>query len=431
MRNNFYKKILFIVLCTIIKNSYTSFASTVLVDKIVAKVGNQPILLSEVEYIYIQVLSQKSNSHEMSKQEILNSLIDSKLLVSQAKKEGIVVNEDRLNQELNYRISYLVDRLGSISGVENYFGKSLHNIKHDFKKQIQDQILAEEVRQKIISHVQITPEEVFRFFSDLSDIDIPIHPDEYVVYQLIKKVVPSKEEVDIITKKLLEYRNRAELGEDFSKILLNENHNVLTHCQCETLSWVIGAKNAPEYESQIVSLSPGNISQPIKGYSGIYIVKIISKDITKIDVVHIYISYDIQEKGLQHTRDYLLSIRDDVLSNKITFEEAVSLFADNEVESINGLKCSLEDLPTDVFYTIENNDMQIGDISEPIICAGANNASEIKLIYIKSKTPCRKATLENEYEKISDLCLNSKKSEILKIFLEKIKKNTSVWINQI
>lgn len=435
MRNEFCIKKILTALCITIKISCPSFANTVLVDKIVAKVGNQPILLSEVESIYIQVVQQKNNSNEMSKQEILEKLIESKLLISQAKKEGAIVNEDRLNQELNYRIEYLVDRLGSVSRVEDYFNKSLYNIKIDFKKQIQEQILAEEVRHKVISNVQITPGEVSSFFSSLSSIDIPIYPAEYVVYELIKKVMPSEAEVKSIEKILTDYKSKVEAGEDFEELISSEQYDYATKLQCAPMSWVIGSSNAPEYESEVVALSPGTISQPIIGAKGVYLVKVITKKLTKIDVIQVYALYNSYDTDLQHTKDILMKIRADILNKKITLEEAKSqsYYCGEGVEIIiDDTKSKLEDLPTDVFYTIEDNDMQSGDVSEPIVCSEkTNDYFEVKLIYLKDKVPCRKATLERDYEKISELCLAYKRADLLKAFLEKVKKNTSVWIDKL
>jgi peptidyl-prolyl cis-trans isomerase SurA len=432
MRNRLYIKIAFVLLC-IIKSSYATLANTLLVDKIVAKVGSQPILLSEVESIYMQLISQKDSFSTISKQEVLDRLIEAKLFVSQAKKEGAVVNEDMVSQELNNRIESLVDRLGSVSRVENYFGKSLYSIKNDFRKQIQEQILVEEVRQKVISNVQITPDEVASFFFSLPEFEIPIYTNEYVVYQFVKKVLPSEGKISNLKKVLLDYRSRVELGEDFAALIINKNYDYSSYLHFEELSWIIGSRNAPEYESQVVTLLPGTISQPIIGKKGVYLVKVISIESTKINVMHVFAPYNLHDVDLQYAKDSLLRIKNDFLAKKTSFEKEEFLSSPNiEIKIIKDeTRYRLDDLPTDVFYAIEDNDMQEGDVSETLVCSEPDGTTEVKFIYLKNKISCHKASLENDYEKISDLCLNYKKAEVLQGCLEKVKKSTSVWIDEL
>lgn len=412
------------------------FCNTILVDKIIAKVGNQPITLSELENMYIQFNAQ-NNEHSVSKKEILERIIQSKLLINQAIKDGVTISNERIDHELNGRIDYFLDKLGSVDALEAYFGKTLYTLKIELFKQIKEQIYEEEMSSKIFANIQVTPEEVITFFNSIPKDEKPYISAEYILWQIVKIPNPSIEEKNNLKIILLECKSKAEKGESFSQIIkdLSDKYNPKKF-EYRTLSWNIGDYNSPDYEKNVLTLSQGQISQPIFTKEGVFLIRVISRELNLIDSESIQLLFEDNDQYIKEAKQELIKIKHEIESKKITFEQACDKHSDtlNNVDNsdtlnINGMKFELKDLPIDIIYAIDDKVVTPGTISTPILTKDAQDMTEVKLIYLKEAIPAHQATLEQDYEKINQLCIISKREAEFNKWLQESKISSEVWID--
>lgn len=433
--NNYIKYFFLIISIQIFIPKFV-FCNTILVDKIIAKVGNQPITLSELETMYIQFKAQNSD-YNASKKDILERIIQSKLLINQAIKDGVIISNDRIDHELNGRIDYYIEKLGSADAVEAYFGKSIHNLRIELFKQIKEQIYTEEMSSKIFANIQVTPEEVIAFFNAIPEDEKPYISTEYVLWQIVKIPKPSTEEKNSLKIILLECKLNADKGESFSQIVkdLTEKHNPKKF-EHITLSWNIGEYNAPDYEKNILTLSPGQISQPIFTNEGVFLIRVISRDLNVISSESIQFLFEEKDQYIKEAKQELIKIKHEIESKKITFEQACDKYSDNikdldnsDILNINGMKFELKDLPIDIIYAIDDKEVTPGTISAPLLSKDEQDMTEVKLIYLKEAIPAHQATLQQDYEKINQLCIISKREAEFNKWLQESKISNEVWID--
>ena len=206
------KRILFIsIICLLGANAY----SQGIIDKIVGIVGNEIIMMSDIENQYIQMASQQMNVNENTRCEILEDMMFQKLLYVQAQKDSIEVTPKEVETELDRRLSVFINQIGSEQKLEEYFGKTIKSIKEDLRSTIEEQMMAQKVQQKIIGDTKVTPSEVKRYFESLPADSVPTIEAYYELSEIVIKPEVSKEDKEKVIAELNNIRERIQKGESF------------------------------------------------------------------------------------------------------------------------------------------------------------------------------------------------------------------------
>ena len=411
--------------------SFLSFNSyTQIVDEIIAVVGNEVVLSSDIETQYLQYLSQGYTDSEEVRCQIIEDVLYQKLLVHQAKLDSTDVSEDDVNQELDSRLNSFISQLGSEEALEEYFKKSTSELKIEFYEIIYNQLLTQRMQSSITSSVSITPEEVKLFFQEMKkSSDIPVMPTTLEISQIIKIPEITLDEKSRIRKKLISFRDRIKNGEDFTVLATLYSDDTESAKNGGELGFVGRGALVPEFESAAFSLKRDQISEVIETQFGYHIIQLIERRGETVNVRHILLKPKVSSASLLEAKTQLEKVENLMKSEEITFEEAARFHSDDVSKNNGGLLINpqtgsslftVEELPLNIRYSADR--MNEGDVSSISQFVMDDGKKAYRIIKITRKLKEHSANLIDDFSLINDAALNEKKQqEIAEWVVEKIK----------
>ncbi|MBT5699615.1 MAG: peptidylprolyl isomerase [Flavobacteriales bacterium] len=411
--------------------SFFSFTSyTQIVDEIIAVVGNEVVLSSDIETQYLQYLSQGYTDSEEVRCQIIEDVLYQKLLVHQAKLDSTDVSEDDVNQELDSRLNSFISQLGSEEALEEYFKKSTSELKIEFYEIIYNQLLTQRMQSSITSSVSITPEEVKLFFQEMKkSSDIPVMPTTLEISQIIKIPEITLDEKSRIRKKLISFRDRIKNGEDFTVLATLYSDDTESAKNGGELGFVGRGALVPEFESAAFSLKGDQISEVIETQFGYHIIQLIERRGETVNVRHILLKPKVSSASLLEAKTQLEKVENLMKSEEITFEEAARFHSDDVSKNNGGLLINpqtgsslftVEELPLNIRYSADR--MNEGDVSSISQFVMDDGKKAYRIIKITRKLKEHSANLIDDFSLINDAALNEKKQqEIAEWVVEKIK----------
>lgn len=395
----------------------------VLADKIVGQVGDKIILRSDIQNTINDVKRQsqgQDNAVIPTECQVLESQLIRKALLLQATKDSLIVSEEEIEGDLDTRIRQTIQQYGSKDVLEEIAGKTIYQLKDDFREPLKEQKLADQMQQKIIKDIKITPTEVKAYYSKIPKDSLPFYESEVEVSQIIIHPKANKDVEEYIAKQLYDYKKQAEtLGaKKFEQLAKNysEDPAVKENAGQYTLNrndkfW------DPAFLAGAFRLKEGQISPVIKSKFGLHIIMMITRSGDEAVVRHILRIPPITEDEIKETNEKLDSIRNDIKIAKMSFAEAVSKFSDDEgskfsAGSLSGRDgstfISLDMLDKEMIKPI--SEMKPGDISKPQVYVDDRNRKVVRLIYFKTKKEPHRENLKEDYNKVAQRALEDKKS---------------------
>ena len=343
------------------------FAQTNIVDEIIWVVGNEPILLSDVEETRIssEAYGQPVDNPYCT---IPEQIAVNKLFVHQAELDSVTVSESDVIRAVDNRINESIQAFGSREALEQMYGRSVSQMRENLKKQYREQMMADEVRQKLTTDVKATPAEVREYFKNVPNDSLPFIPTQVEV-QIITSVpeVP-RAEVERIENKLREYARRVNSGEaDFSTLAKFYSEDGSARNGGE-LGYMGRNQLVPEFANVAFTLNdPKKVSKIVRSEYGYHIIQLIDKKGDKINVRHILLKPHIDDSEIEKGVARLDSIANDIRANKFTFDAAALALSDDKdtrnnhglmanVDQQNGTVSSrfeMQDLPADVAKVVD------------------------------------------------------------------------------
>ena len=408
--------------------SITSY--TQVVDEIVAVVGDEVVLASDIETQYLQYLSQGHTDSEEIRCQIIEDVLYQKLLVHQAKLDSTDVSEDDVNQEVDRRLSYFISELGSKESVEEYFKKSISKLKIELYDVIYNQLLTQRMQSDITSSVSITPEEVKMFFNQLKEsADIPVMPTTIEISQIVKIPEISSDEKSRIRKKLISFRDRIKNGEDFMVLATLYSDDTESAKNGGELGFVGRGELVPEFESASFALKGNQISEVIETQFGYHIIQLIERRGETVNVRHILLKPKVSSASLLEAKTQLKKVEDLIKSGEITFEDAARFHSDDVSKNNGGLLINpqsgsslftVEELPLNIRYSADR--MNEGDVSSVSQFVMDDGKKAYRIIKVTRKLKEHSANLIDDFSLINDAALNAKKQQKISEWVtEKIK----------
>ncbi|MAX69078.1 MAG: peptidylprolyl isomerase [Flavobacteriales bacterium] len=408
--------------------SFFSFTSyTQIVDEIIAVVGNEVVLSSDIETQYLQYLSQGYTDSEEVRCQIIEDVLYQKLLVHQAKLDSTDVSEDDVNQELDSRLNSFISQLGSEEALEEYFKKSTSELKLEFYEIIYNQLLTQRMQSSITSSVSITPEEVKLFFQEMKkSSDIPVMPTTLEISQIIKIPEITLDEKSRIRKKLISFRDRIKNGEDFKVLATLYSDDTESAKNGGELGFVGRGALVPEFESAAFSLKGDQISEVIETQFGYHIIQLIERRGETVNVRHILLKPKVSSASLLEAKEQLKKIEVLIKSEEITFEEAARFHSDDVSKNNGGLLINpqtgsslftVEELPLNIRYSAER--MNEGDVSSISQFVMDDGKKAYRIIKITRKLEEHSANLIDDFSLINDAALNEKKQQEISEWVDK------------
>ncbi|MHA7877652.1 MAG: peptidylprolyl isomerase [Bacteroidota bacterium] len=430
---NTQKKYTLVILCVALLRTVALADPTpgTLLDKVIAYVGDEIILQSELEVLSQQYILEADEDAHALRCKMLDQLIISKALAASVKREKVVVEKETVNQFLNDRMQYLLSQAGSEEALVQSFNKPIDALKSALSKQIEEQLMIEKMRTKLIQEVTVSPKEVKDFFHALPTQERPYYPDEVVVRQIVCHPQVSQQERNALTMQLQTLKTRMQEGEDFELLAREYSQDPLSASQGGDIGfWRLGELPLA-YETAALALQPGEISAPVFTQSGGYLIQLIAREEDRYSSRHILLEYD----SWNAARERLIQLRTDILAGKLTFEQAAMQYSEDPLAASNGGLITNEEgsvgmfvdrVPPDVYFSIEG--LIPGAISDPISFTTADDREAVRLIFLEKKIASHYANLVQDYAKIRKLVLNKKSAAALEQWVQHAKASTFIRV---
>lgn len=429
---------IFIIAITLISIISVQAQENQVIDQIVAVVGKNIILHSDIENQYIQLKSQRYYSSGADiKCDIFEELLFQKLLLNQAQLDSIEVSDKEIESTLDRRMEYFIEQAGSKEKLEEYLKKSILEIKDDFKDMIKEQMITERMQGVITKDIKITPAEVREFFKKFPQDSLPIINPEFEIQQIVKYPPVSEEEINSVKASLEDFRERVKNGGNFGTLAVLYSEDPGSAKKKGELGFVGRGDLVPEFAAIAFKLKEGEVSRIVKTEFGYHIIQLIEKRGEKINARHILLKPKVSAAAIAQAKSSLDSIKTSIDNNEITFAEAAAKYSEDKNTSNNGglvanpytgsPKFEASQLDPTTFYAV--NRLKTGDVSTPIETKDEKEKAVYKIVKLKSKTQPHKANLKDDYQRIQELAISGKKQKALEEWILQKQKSTYVHID--
>lgn len=422
--------------CIVLSNQIQ--AQDKIVDQIVAVVGKNIILKSDIESMFQQQQAQGITTEGDMKCEILENLLVEKLLLAEAELDTtIIVSDSQLNQSLEQRIQYFTSHLGSEKEVEAYFKKPIIQLKADLQEVIKNQQMTQQMQNKIIDKVTVTPAEVRYHFKSLTEAEIP-QIDAQIEYAQIT-VLPtiSLEEEDRIKSFLRELKRRIESGESgFAPMAVIYSEDGAARNGGE-LDYMGRGNLDPAYAAAAFNLKGDKISNVVKSDFGYHIIQVMDRKGEQIKTRHIIMKPKVSPEAMKKAFSQIDSIADFIRKGSFKFDEAALRYSYDKNSRNNGgvvinpetseAKWKLSELDPDVSKVIAK--MNINEISKPFQTLDDKQRPVYKIVKLINKTTAHKANLRDDYVELSNMYMSTKKEKTLDKWIRDKQTGTYVHID--
>ena len=397
-----------------------------IVDKSVAVVGNEMIALSDVE---AQVQAMRAQGMTADRCQILENLMQTKLLIAQARVDSLTVNQDQVNAQLDQYVAEMLTRAGGEDELSAYLGKPLYKLRQEWREQIEEQTLAQQEQQEIARNLpDLTPYDVKQYLDTADVSSLPVVPIKYQMSQIC--VYPDREAAAIAVKeRLLAIRERIIGGERFATLARLYSEDPGSSRKGGELGMASKSIFWPAFSDAAMSLKPGTISQIVETPDGFHIIEVLEKKGDMFNARHILIKPSYTEADQEKAFRKLDSLRTAVLDGSITFEAAARFYSEDPATRTNGGQMAdpntgssyfeIDQLKPQDYAAIR--DLEVGEISEPIASLdneGRDGNLVYKIVRLDKIVPAHTATFESDYTELLGQVRAEKTGEAIDKFLD-------------
>ena len=413
-----------------------------LIDKTVAIIGNEMILLSDVESMAQEMEFNGYVSDRNLRCEVLENLMVNKIFYTQAVLDSITVNPDMINAALNDRMNYILTQFGGEAAAEKYFQKPMHRLREWMREMIMEQNMASEMQRGVAGKVgEVTPREVEQYYRRLPKDSLPEIPTEYQISQIVLYPDVDRAKMEV-RERLLEFRQRVLDGEKFSLLATLYSEDPGSAMRGGELGMAPKSVFWPEFSDAAMSLKPGQVSPIVETPDGFHLIQLIAREGDMFNARHILLRprYTIEDRDSAFIR--LDSIRNAVLADSLTFEQAARKFSEDPVTRTNGGVVS--DPATGApFFEVDRlkpaeyavlKDMKEGEISRPVESTdnegreGRGN-TVYKILRLDRIRPAHTASFSEDFNILLDMATNQKAVNAIEQFIKEKQATTYIVID--
>ena len=433
------KKLILFVALTL--SSFAMQAQTrELMDKVVARVGDEYVLLSEVEEQYASAKEQRQNLPANYKCMVVDQILVNKLLVNQAKIDSLYPKEEEVETQLNSRFERILEYMnGNVEQFVAYYGQSPEAMKETMRDDMKDQLMSEKMRTKILSDVSVTPSEVRKFFKEIPKDSLPYFNQEVEISEIILKPKANDVQKKLAKDKLADIRAQIVSGKmSFEDMAKKFSEDPGSGREGGDLGWAKRGKFVPEFEATAYKLDAGQLSEVFESDFGFHILQLIERRGNSIHTRHILVKAQITDEDVALAKHTLDSVRTAIVKDSLTFSKAVKDFGDKSTQSFHAdgrvtnpssgnNTFETRDLDPDTYFAIDS--MKVNSICKPIEISLPTGEKYYRIIKLLLKTSPHKANLLTDYNKISSATLDQKKSTALVKWIERKAQSTFIQID--
>lgn len=408
-----------------------------LVDKIIAQVGAEIVLLSDVETEFQYYKAQNTTVDPNAKCMILEQILAQKLLIDQAKLDSIEVPEDQVENQLDLRMEGVLKKMGGDEVLfQQYYGKSVSEMKNIYRDDIHNSIMAEMMQDKLMQDINITPTEVYDFFNNIPADSLPYFNSEVEISQILLAPQVNETEKSKAFEKIKNIKTQLENGEPFENLAKKYSDDPGSGSKGGDLGWVKRGTFVPKFEAAAYTLKKNEISDIVESEYGYHIIQLLERRGNTIHTRHILVKPSITSEDMKNAEKKLDSIRTLIAKDSMKFEDAVKKFSDPKSMSFsnNGRMTNpasqttffqMNELQPDVYFAIES--LKEGEMTNVMETNNEMGETRYQIIKLNTKTNPHRANLKQDYSKIQSYAKNSKKNEYINNWVENKIKN--VYMN--
>ena len=432
------KKYSFTVLMTLALS--ISVYAQMAIDEVIWVVGDEAILRSEVEEERIRAQYEGQQIKGDPYCVIPEQLAIQKLFLHQAELDSVEANESSVSHQVDMRMNYYISQIGSKEKMEEYFRKTSSEIREEMMTTVRNQMIIQQMQQKLTSNIKPTPAEIRRYFNSLPMDSIPMMPAQVEVQILSFEPPVPIEETERVKQRLREFTERVQNGSsDFSMLARLYSEDTESAKRGGELGFVGKGQLVPEFAEVAFNLNdPKRVSRIVQTEYGYHIIQLIEKKGDRINCRHILIRPRISATDKINAIEKLDSIRQMVLADSMLFEQAVIRFSEDKNTVMNaGLminpntgssKFEYQELAPEISKQIYG--MNEGDISQPFVMMDQQKNLEVcAIVKLKKKTDVHRANLTDDFQTIRSMLESKLSAEYIHDWILKKQQSTFIQIS--
>ena len=430
-------------LLALIAFSFTTYAQStrrVKIDGVTAVVGDYVILDSDIEKLKVDIENQGAAAGEISDCQLLGKLMEDRLYAHQAVQDSLLVSDTEVNATSDRQIQQLASQIGSVEKVLEFYNQpDLQSFKDELYDINKLRMLAEKMKMEIVGEVEVTPEEVRQFFYEIPITKRPVFGAELEIAQIVKQPKPSEEEKRRVIQRLEQIRQDViENGSSFSVKAILYSQDPGSKSSGGAYSMTRETPFVKEFKDVAFSLREGEISEPFETDFGYHIILVEKIRGQEVDLRHILIIPEISNEQITAAQSQLDSIRNEILADRLSFEDAALQFSDEtETKYDGGILRNPQDYSarfelTNMDPTLYNQVARLRDneISKPIREDDPRGgAPKFKIMKIANRYDEHMADFARDYTKIKELALADKERKLIEKWISEKIEQTYVQIN--
>ncbi|MES2628739.1 MAG: peptidylprolyl isomerase [Bacteroidota bacterium] len=386
------------------------------IDEIIAVVGNEIVLASDLA-------SQKASLREQYKSEPDDcEVIEDRLMLNQAKVDSVEVSEQQLNSELDRRIRFFVQQFGSEKKMEEFYGKSIVELKEEFHDQLADQMRVQQMQGKITEDINVTPADVEKFYRRIPVDSLPLISSQVEVAQIVIYPAENSSEVSRTIERLERFRKEIAEGKDFSVLASLYSEDPGSAIEGGDLGMQEKGTFVPEFDAVAFSLNNGEISKVFKSQFGYHIMQMVERIGDKYHARHILLKPKVRTEDLSAARTKLDSLVNVMRKDTLSFEKAAVKFSmDDDTKNNGGIlvnpqtgspRFDMREIDPQISFTIDK--LEVGEMSSPVLVTTTTGTQGYRILKLVERTQPHRANLREDYQTIQEAASGEVRSAALK-----------------
>ena len=407
-----------------------------ILDRVVAVVGEFVILQSDIESLKLQNKAQGISLPGDEKCAILENFLSEKLLLNQAKIDSIEISESSVEMELDNRLSYFISMIGSPEALEEYFGKSILEIKEDMRSAVRDASITRQMQSTITGDVTVTPSEIKEYYNGLSKDSVPYIDSKVELSQIVQYPPVDEDAIFEVKQTLLDLRRRILDGDKFTTLAVLYSEGPSASKGGEIGFMGKGELDA-EYAKAAFSLKAGGVSTIVESSFGYHIIQLIERREERVNTRHILMKPNVKPEAIRATTRKLDSIANLVRTDSVEFDLAARIYSQDINTAVNGgimvnpatntTAFSLDELQPAEFIALR--DLKVGEITEAFKSEDENGKEVYKIVRLRNRSSPHRANLKDDYIVLKEMALGMKKMEVFQLWIDEKIEETYVNVD--
>lgn len=394
-----------------------------LIDEVVASVGDDAILSSDIEYQYGQAMIEGVNFNGDMRCHIFEQLLIQKLMINQAMIDSVEVKDGEVMQQVDARVNYFVQQVGGQDKLEEYFNKPLQQIRRDQMETVRTQMITQRMQQEIGKNIKVTPSDIRKFYSSLSQDSIPFVPTQYEIQQVVVYPEVEQAEIDRVKDRLRDFQRQVAEGRDFATLAVLYSEDPGSASRGGDLGWYSRSGFVPEFSAVAFNMrDKGKVSKIVETEFGFHIIQLIDRRGDRINCRHILLKPKVSAESRGKATAFLDTVVKYLDEGKLTFEQAAMQFSmDKDTRSNGGVMVNPEDgtvkfqlgqIPAEIAKAIQG--LKPGEVSKPFAMMDEKKGKEtMRIVRLVAKHDPHRANVADDYDMLKVMVENSKRKQML------------------